>query len=84
MSTESVTSCVGLSTMVRTCLASEVSYDKNPMDANVVPVQWMSGPILNLVLTDRFAYFVSYTYTEGAGGSKPVGQKVSVPCARPA
>ena len=29
------------------------------MDASVIPVRWMSGPILNLVLTDRFAYFAS-------------------------
>ena len=38
------------------------------MNANVHPVRWMSGAILNLVLTDQFAYFVSYTYTEGDSG----------------
>jgi hypothetical protein len=38
------------------------------MDENVHPVQWMSGAILNLVVTDRFAYFVSYTAGEGASG----------------
>ena len=37
------------------------------MDASVIPVRWMSGPILNLVLTDRFAYFASYSYTQGGG-----------------
>ena len=38
------------------------------MNADVHPVRWMSGPILNLVLTDQFAYFVSYTHTEGESG----------------
>jgi hypothetical protein len=35
------------------------------MDENVHPVRWMSGAILNLVLTERFAYFVSYTWGDG-------------------
>jgi hypothetical protein len=38
------------------------------MDENVHPVQWMSGAILNLALTNRFAYFVSYTHSEGDRG----------------
>jgi hypothetical protein len=38
------------------------------MHENVHPVQWMSGAILNLVLTGQFAYFVSYTHAEGADG----------------
>jgi len=37
------------------------------MDENVHPVQWKSGAILNLMLTERFAYFVSYTYADGDG-----------------
>lgn len=39
------------------------------MSASVSPVRWMSGAILNLVLTDQYAYFVSYTYTEESGRS---------------
>jgi hypothetical protein len=38
------------------------------MDVSVIPVQWMSGPILNLVLSDRFTYFVSYSHREGGAG----------------
>jgi hypothetical protein len=37
------------------------------MDENVHPALWMSGAILNLVLTDQFAYFVSY-HAEAGGG----------------
>jgi hypothetical protein len=39
------------------------------MDVSVIPVQWMSGPILNLVLSDRFTYFVSHSHREG--GAEP-------------
>jgi hypothetical protein len=35
------------------------------MDENVHPVRWLSGAVLNLVLTEQFAYFVSYTWRDG-------------------
>ena len=38
------------------------------MSESVSPVQWMSGAIPDVVLTDQFAYFVSYSHIEGAGG----------------
>jgi hypothetical protein len=38
------------------------------MSENVQPVQWMTGAILNLVLTDQFAYFVSFGRPAGESG----------------
>ncbi len=42
-----------------------------PIDTSVIPAGWMSAAILNLVLTDRFAYFVSWRlYPDGTGPAR--------------
>jgi hypothetical protein len=42
-----------------------------PIDTSVIPAGWMSGATLNLVLTDRFAYFVSWRlYPDGTGPAR--------------
>jgi len=38
------------------------------MSESVTPMHWMSGAIPDVMLTEQFAYFVSYSHTEGAGG----------------
>jgi hypothetical protein len=38
------------------------------MDDSVIPVRWMSGAIPDVALINHFAYFVSYTHRDGAGG----------------